>query len=159
MKRTKGATVQIIHPQKLGKLKLRRLLSGVCQSCGRQFFYRRTGRPKNFCDQKCRQAVRQVVRQTDFRRFWTVASRTDESAQKSKDNSKTFSPDFADRPSVNRRPKRMDRELWRTVVTTEIPERKLTALTAEQIQQLKDPFFQIPDDLSIPPFLKRKPAS
>jgi hypothetical protein len=68
----------------------RRLVAGRCQSCGNQFFYRRTGRPKNFCDQKCRQS--------DFRRSGRGSLQIDESAPKSKVNSETFRPDSGDRP-------------------------------------------------------------
>jgi hypothetical protein len=71
-------------------LSTRRLVPGQCQSCGKQFFYQRTGRPKLFCDQKCRQS--------DFRRSGHIASKIDESAPKTPVNSGTFRPDFADRP-------------------------------------------------------------
>jgi hypothetical protein len=69
----------------------RRLVAGQCQSCGRQFFYRRTGRPRNFCDQKCRQS--------DFRHSGYLAPTIDKSAQKREVVSKTPGPDFGDQTS------------------------------------------------------------
>ena len=73
-------------------LAVRRLVPGCCESCGRQFFYRRTGRPRNFCDQKCRQS--------DFRRSGYTSSKIskiDESALKNEVNSGTFGRDSGDR--------------------------------------------------------------
>jgi endogenous inhibitor of DNA gyrase (YacG/DUF329 family) len=71
-------------------LAMRRLVAGQCQACGNQFFYRRTGRPRNFCDQKCRQS--------DFRRSGYAYPKIDKSVQKNEVNSRTFDPDFGDRP-------------------------------------------------------------
>jgi hypothetical protein len=51
--------------------------------------YRRTGRPRNFCDQKCRQS--------DFRLSGVSYLQIDESAPKNEVNSRIFGPDFADR--------------------------------------------------------------
>jgi hypothetical protein len=44
-----------------------------------------------------------------------------------------------------------------TVDLAPTPQRSV--LTPEHLQRLNDPFFQIPDDLSIPAFLKREPGS
>jgi hypothetical protein len=82
--------VRVITPKR-ADLSIRRLVAGQCQACGKQFFYQRINRPKLFCDQQCRQS--------DFRRFVMRGSPIDESGQKVEANSKTFRPDFADRPS------------------------------------------------------------
>jgi hypothetical protein len=36
--------------------KFRRLIAGRCRYCDRRFFYRHPGRPRTYCDHKCRQA-------------------------------------------------------------------------------------------------------
>jgi len=159
----------------LQKREARRLVPGRCEFCGCQFFYRRIGRPRNFCDRKCRQA--------DFRRSGYLLSQSDESPQKSEVTSKASRPDSADRPQPwrvvagppgtagmeypnpgpiglelkfgNRRPRDRYGRTER-IIATEIPERKLSSPpTPGQLERLNDFRFHIPDDLSIPPFLKR----
>jgi hypothetical protein len=151
--------VQLNHSEKFRKLKYRRLVPGVCQSCGGQFFYRRTGRPKIFCNQRCRQTVRQDG-QADFRRFGHHPGRIDESVPKSKVISKAFRHDFADRsPAFEvlgngyRWPghSAVDREILREILTTEIPERR----NPTTIKIPDDDYWRIPEDLPIPKFLRR----
>lgn len=76
---------------KLASTKFRRLIPGRCQYCERQFFSdKRTGRPRLFCDKKCRDG--------EFRRFRYPTSKNDESTSKNKDNSKACKGIFGDRP-------------------------------------------------------------
>jgi hypothetical protein len=70
--------------------KFRRLVANRCRYCDRQFFYRRDNRPKFYCDGTCRQA--------DFRHARYLGSKRNGSPQKTETKSKTFRPDFADRP-------------------------------------------------------------
>jgi hypothetical protein len=142
-------------------LSVRRLVAGQCQACGRQFFYRRTGRPRNFCDQRCRQA--------DFRRSGYLWSKIDESVQKNEVKSKAYRADFGDRPSF-------DPGLWRLILEIEIfaglawqavisldgvhcqVARFAKPLDAAARIKAVELIAQIPADLSIPDFLRRRPA-
>jgi endogenous inhibitor of DNA gyrase (YacG/DUF329 family) len=55
--------------------KFRRLVRGQCQYCGRTFFTdKHDGRPRLFCDKRCRQA--------DFRRSRYLTSKNDETSRK-----------------------------------------------------------------------------
>jgi hypothetical protein len=195
---TGASVVRVIIP-KHPDLSIRRLVAGQCQSCGKQFFYRRTGRPKLFCDQKCRQS--------DFRRSGhtdSKISQIDTSVLKNEVNSGTFGCDSGDRPlrivagqlgqsalhfasldatgviEANNRlnskaAPAVDAETMRSVFETEIIagrnwEKVISPdgvtcyrarlsdapppLPPEQ-PRLNDLLSQIPDDLSIPTFLKR----
>ena len=75
------------HPQKF-----RRLLPALCRHCRRQFFYKRGGRPRLFCDHICQQR--------DFRRLKGGTSCRDESRGKNQIGSMISRVDFGDRPSV-----------------------------------------------------------
>jgi hypothetical protein len=70
--------------------KFRKLTPGRCRYCDRQFFYRQVGRPKLYCDHKCRQA--------DFRHAGYPYPKRDESPRNSSTNSSTTKADFGDRP-------------------------------------------------------------
>jgi hypothetical protein len=181
---------------------VRRLVPGWCESCGRQFFYRRIGRPRIFCDQKCRQS--------GFRRPGYLPSKIDEGPQKTQVSSRVSDPDFSDRPSRSWRivagPKlspselhaasvgaegvieannRVNAEYWHehnakaeaaclikrygppanVVGGHKFPNTPAIDLVSRsnqptpQLQRLNDLLSQIPDDLSIPPFLKRRLVS
>jgi len=95
-----------IYPDKRSNattLQLRRLVPGQCRACGREFLYRRTGRPRNFCDQKCRQSA--------FRQCGGYPpSQIAESVRKKEATSKLSSPDFGDRGSAS----------WRVVAGPEL---------------------------------------
>jgi hypothetical protein len=99
----------------------RQLIRHQCQFCGRDFFVERQGgRPRLFCDKKCRQA--------DFRHTRYLGSKRNESPPKTETKSKTFRPDFGDRPSPlnilggyrwpNSAP--VDRELLAKIIRAEI---------------------------------------
>ena len=127
--------------------KFRKLIPGRCRYCDRRFFYRHGTRPRIFCDQKCRQG--------DFRLSGYLHPKNDETCRKSEINSKISKADFADRPLVNVRPARLDRELWHNIVETEMPEGR----TKLAPPSAPNPYTaEIPADLSIPTFLKRRPA-
>jgi hypothetical protein len=136
-------------------LQFRRLVPGRCQHCSVQFFYKATGRPRKFCTPACQQR--------DFRCFGGEGSGRNESTQKSAALSKAFRPDFADRPPAEvlgngrRWPPTgsIDRELLREIIATEIPEQR----NQPPVEIPDSDYWRIPDDLSIPQFLKRGPVS
>jgi hypothetical protein len=71
--------------------KFRKLIPGRCHYCSRQFFSdQHTGRPRLFCDKKCRDG--------EFRRSRYLTSQNGESVSKNEDNSKPCKGIFGDRP-------------------------------------------------------------
>jgi hypothetical protein len=121
--------------------KFRRLVASRCRYCDRRFFYRHPGRPRRYCDHKCQQA--------EFRHSGYLYPKRDENPLKN--STKVSKADPGNRPLVNVRPKRVDRELWRFLIETEIPERRI-----KPAAQDSDPYTaEIPADLSIPAFLRR----
>jgi hypothetical protein len=143
--------------------KFRRLTSGRCQHCGVKFFTaKRTGRPPLFCGKKCRQAEFRFIsglRRSGFEPEWTAGLIRDEIHRKTEVNSKVSKIDFGDRPlplNVLGNGHRwsntvtVDRERLAEIVATEIPERRIIRSAAP------NPYIdEIPDDLSIPAFLRR----
>jgi hypothetical protein len=107
----------------------RRLIRHRCQYCGRDFFAdKQTGRPRLFCDKKCKDG--------EFRRLRYLTLKNVETPLESVANSKVSKVDSGDRPSVligptdppvnifggrrwNGRP-RIDRELVTAIIATEI---------------------------------------
>jgi hypothetical protein len=76
---------------KLVHTKFRKLLASRCHYCSRQFFSNKhTGRPRLFCDKRCRDG--------EFRRSRYLTSKNGESVSKNKDNSKACRGSFDDRP-------------------------------------------------------------
>lgn len=140
----------------LNPKKFRRLVAGRCKYCSRQFFYRRDNRPKFFCDDACRQSDFRNAR-ADFRHASLYPSQRNESPRKSRIKSKTFKRDFADRPlnilgghRWSGRP--LDRGLVAEIIAAEIGERRTPNPPSAPNPHLA----QIPDDLSIPAFLRRR---
>jgi hypothetical protein len=147
--------------------KFKHLISGHCQHCGAKFLAaKRTGRPQLFCSKKCRQAEFRFIsglRRSGFEPEGTVCLIRDETRQKSEVGSKVSKVDFADRPPVEILGRRhrwsnsvaIDRETLAEIIETETPERRIIRSTATP-----NPYIaEIPDDLSIPAFLRRRPSS
>ena len=146
-------------------LKFRRLISGRCQHCGAKFFTaKRTGRPPLFCGKKCRQAEFRFIaglRHSGFKPEGTTGLIRDETPQKTEVNSNVSKVDSGDRPPIeilgrgHRWPNNaaIDRETLAAIIETEIPERR-SGPTATPNPHLDE----IPDDLSIPAFLRRRPS-
>jgi hypothetical protein len=127
--------------------KFRRLVAGRCRYCDRRFFYRHPGRPRSYCDHKCQQA--------EFRHSGYLYPKRDENPLKNSTNPKVSKVDPGNRSLVNVRPKRVDRELWRFLIETEILARRIKPAAPDSNPLLA----QIPEDLSIPEFLlQRRPA-
>ena len=75
---------------KLVPTKLRKLVPGHCHYCSRHFFSdKHTGRPRLFCDKKCRDG--QVT-------LPLLTSKNGESVSKKEGNSKAYKGIFRDRP-------------------------------------------------------------
>jgi hypothetical protein len=143
--------------------KFKRLISGRCQHCGAKFLTaKRTGRPQLFCSKKCRQAGFRFIsglRRSGFEPEGTVCLIRDETPQKSEIGSKISEVDFGDRPPVEilghghrwNDAASIDPQLVAAIIETEIPERRIITSTATP-----NPYIaEIPDDLSIPAFLRR----
>jgi|SRR5215472_8932532 len=147
----------------------RRLVRHRCQYCGRDFFTdKQTGRPRLFCDKKCKDG--------EFRRLRYLTFKNVETPQKSEVGSKVSKVDSGDRPSVLIGPNdwpvnilggqgwsnsvAIDRETLAKIIATEIDEgRSYSAVTTTK--HTKNPpanpyLAEIPDDLSIPAFLRRR---
>jgi hypothetical protein len=76
---------------KLVSAKFRKPIPGRCHYCGCQFFsYKHTGRPRLFCDKKCRDG--------EFRRSRYLTSKNGETVPKKEGNSKACRGIFGDRP-------------------------------------------------------------
>jgi hypothetical protein len=166
--------VDIEHPKKF-----RKLTAARCRFCDRQFFYRRAGRPRIFCDHKCRQA--------DFRHGGyadPAFPKCDESGQKPEVISKTSKVDLADRPSrwrivagpqsdlrcvivgaagVIRANARANAKFWDDAAVDlsnpTPPKTEEHKFSPEQQKRLAELQAQIPADLSIPAFLRRGPST
>ena len=133
----------------------RRLIRHRCQYCGRDFFTdKRTGRPRLFCDKKCKDG--------EFRRLRYLTLKNVEPPQKSEVSSKISKVDLGDRPPVEilgrghrwSNSATIDRETLAEIIETEIPERGIIRSAAPP-----NPYVgEILDDLSIPAFLRRRPA-
>jgi hypothetical protein len=77
--------------KKLLPRKFRKLIPGRCHYCSRQFFSdKHTGRPRLFCDKKCRDG--------GFRRSRYLTSKNGETVSKKEGNSKACKGIFGDRP-------------------------------------------------------------
>jgi len=144
--------------------KFKRLISGRCQHCGAKFYTaKRTGRPQLFCGKKCRQAEFRFVsslRRSGFEPEGTAVLIRDETHQKSEVNSEVSKADSGDRPSPLNvvgghrwsNSATIDRETLAEIIETEIPERRIIGAATP------NPYIaKIPDDLSIPAFLRRRP--
>jgi len=142
--------------------KFRQLVPARCRFCDRQFFYRPTGRPRLFCDDKCRQA--------DFRHTGYLDPKRNERGQKTKVNSKISKVDFTDRPAVEilgrghrwNAAASIDNETLKAIIEIEIDRVEIgesdMPVVASQWKPCT-PSSPIADDLSIPAFLRRRPAS
>jgi hypothetical protein len=123
--------------------KFKRLVAGRCRYCDRRFFYRHPGRPRSYCDHKCQQA--------EFRHSGYLHPKRDENPLKNSINSKASKADPSNRPLVNVRSKRVERDLWRFLIETETPETRIKPAAPDSNPHIRE----ISDDLSIPPFLRR----
>jgi endogenous inhibitor of DNA gyrase (YacG/DUF329 family) len=91
-----------------------------CECCGVAFTAKRAARRQFFCSSRCRDADR---RERNFRHFGSARggrSAVPRSSQKTQVISSHYKGTFGDRPLVNARPKRISRDLWNTIVATEI---------------------------------------
>src|SRR5215472_9388957 len=104
----------------------RRLVRHRCQYCGRDFFTdKQTGRPRLFCDKKCKDG--------EFRRLRYLTFKNVETLQKSEVGSKFSKVESGDRPPVEilGRGHRwsnsavIDRETLAEIIETEITERRI----------------------------------
>jgi len=146
------------HPENL-----RRLIRHRCQYCGRDFFAdKRTGRPRLFCDNKCKDG--------EFRRLRYLTFKNVETPEKSKVSSKISKAGVSDRPSVLIRPTdppvnilgehrwsdsvAIDSETLAEIVNTEIGGEH-DRVHQHEVHRGES---EIPNDLSIPAFLRRRPS-
>jgi hypothetical protein len=149
---------------------LRRLIRHRCQYCGRDFFTdKQTGRPRLFCDKKCRDG--------EFRRLRYLTFKNVETPQKSGVNSKISKVDLGDRPSALIGPTdwpvnilggdrcssigAVDRETLAEIIATEIDgfesgETDIPVVASDW--KPCAPSSPITDDLSFPAFLRRRPS-
>jgi hypothetical protein len=133
--------------------KFRRLLPATCRYCDQRFFYKAGGRPRLFCDHICQQR--------DFRRLKGDTGFRDESREKNQVRSTISKVDFADRPPVEIlcrghrwSGQSIDRQLVAAIIETENPEKRIIRSASPP-----NPYIaQIPADLSIPAFLRRRPS-
>jgi len=142
----------------------RRLIRHRCQYCGRDFFTdKQTGRPRLFCDKKCKDG--------EFRRLRYLTFKNVETPQKSEVSSKVSKVGLSDRPSVLIGPNDppvnilggdrwapIDRETLKAIVEIEIDrvdigETDMPVVASDW--KPCAPSSPITDDLSIPAFLKR----
>jgi len=131
----------------------RRLIRHRCQYCGRDFFAdKHTGRPRLFCDKKCKDG--------EFRRLRYLTFKNVETPQKNEVNSKISKVESGYRPPVEilgrghrwSNSATIERETLVEIIETEIPERRIIRSAPP------NPFVaEIDDDLSIPAFLRRRP--
>jgi hypothetical protein len=140
------------HPKNL-----RRLIRHRCQYCGRDFFAdKQTGRPRLFCDKKCKDG--------EFRRLRYLTFKNVETPQKSEVSSKISKVDTSDRPSGLIGPNDPPVNILGGFKFPNAPVVDLSPL-AEPVPILASqwepcaPTSPITDDLSIPAFLRRRPAS
>ena len=133
----------------------RRLIRHRCQYCGRDFFAdKQTGRPRLFCDKKCKDG--------EFRRLRYLTLKNVETPRKSEVNSEISKVESGYRPPVEilgrghrwSNSATIDRETLAEIIETEIPERGIIRSAAPPNPCVAE----IPDDLSIPAFLRRRPS-
>jgi hypothetical protein len=87
----RDARTDIAMSNNLTSAKFRKPIPGRCHYCSRQFFSdKHTGRPRLFCDKRCRDG--------EFRRSRYLTSKNGESVSKNKDKSKAYRGIFGDRP-------------------------------------------------------------
>jgi hypothetical protein len=146
-------------------INFRRLIRYRCQFCGRDFFAeKQTGRPRLFCDKKCKDG--------EFRRLRYLTFKNVETPQKSEVSSKISKVGSGDRPSVligpndwpvnilgGYRSGTIDRETLAEIVATEIDgfesgETDMPVVASDW--KPCAPSSPITDDLSIPRFLRRR---
>jgi hypothetical protein len=145
----------------------RRLIRHRCQYCGRDFFAdKQTGRPRLFCDKKCKDG--------EFRRLRYLTFKNVETPQKSDVSSKLSIIDSGDRPSVLIGPNdppvnilggqrwsnsvAIDRETLAEIINTETNgfesgETDIPVVASDW--KPCAPTSPIADDLSIPTFLRK----
>jgi hypothetical protein len=144
----------------------RRLIRHRCQYCGRDFFTdKQTGRPRLFCDKKCKDG--------EFRRLRYLTFKNVETPQKSEVSSKVSKVSLGDRPSVLIGPTdwpvnilgghgwsnsvAVDRETLAEIIATEIDGSGETDMPVVASDWKPcAPSSPITDDLSIPTFLRRR---
>jgi len=130
--------------------KYRKRLPAQCGYCKKHFFHLSTGRPPTYRGGKCRTAGLRFDRAMGLRR--------NESALVSHGKRTSKNGIFADRGSPfnaiggHRWPgRRIDADLLRHIIETEIQERRRPIATTDAAKYIAE----IPADLSIPAFLKR----
>jgi hypothetical protein len=138
----------------------RRLIRHRCQYCGRDFFTdKQTGRPRLFCDKKCKDG--------EFRRLRYLTFKNVETPQKSEVTSKISKVESGDRPPVLIRPNDPPVNILGGFKFPNAPVVDLNPIppkpekqkfSPEQQKRLDEFLAQIPDDLSIPAFLRRTPS-
>jgi hypothetical protein len=121
---------------------------------------RQPGRPKVFCNDKCKQAEFRYARVTP-RPFDT---KRNEIAQKTQVKPATSKTGFGNRPpplnllgNGRRWPDgtSVDSDTLKVIINTEISSTRSSTLTADQQREVARLIDLIPGDLSIPEFLKR----
>jgi len=137
----------------------RRLIRHRCQYCGRDFFTdKQTGRPRLFCDKKCKDG--------EFRRLRYLTFKNVETPLKNEVSSNISKVDLGDRPSVLIGPNDPPVNILGGYKFPNAPAVDLNPIspkpekqkfTPEQQKRLDELRAQIPDDLSIPAFLRRRP--
>jgi hypothetical protein len=138
------------HPENL-----RRLIRHRCQYCGRDFFAdRQTGRPRLFCDKKCKDG--------EFRRLRCLTFKNVETPQKSEVSSNISKVGLGDRPSALIGPTDQPVNVLGGYKFPNAPAVDLSPLAEPATvvaSQWKPcaPLSPITDDLSIPTFLRRQP--
>jgi hypothetical protein len=135
----------------------RRLIRRRCQYCGRDFFTdKQTGRPRLFCDKKCKDG--------EFRRLRYLTFKNVETPQKSEVSSKVSKVDLADRPSVLIGPNDPPVNILGGYKFPNAPAVDLSSLAESGETDMPmvasdwkpcAPTSPITDDLSIPAFLRR----
>ena len=151
------------HPKNL-----RRLIRHRCQYCGRDFFTdKHAGRPRLFCDKKCKDG--------EFRRLRYLTFKNVETPQKSEVSSRISKVDSGDRPPIEilgrghrwNDAASIDRGLVAAIIEIEIgggrfhSSRRPTKHTNKLPHQPDsnrpaNPYLdEIPADLSMPTFLRR----
>jgi hypothetical protein len=128
-----------------------------CECCGDPFTAKRAARRQFFCSSRCRDADR---RERNFRNFGTArrgSSAVPRSNQKTQVTPRPYKGTFSERPLVNIRPKRLSRDLWNTIVATEIGavSSSGTPLPASDWAPSWDSSWP-QQDFPIPAFLRRK---
>jgi hypothetical protein len=132
----------------------RRLIRHRCQYCGRDFFAdKQTGRPRLFCDKKCKDG--------EFRRLRYLTLKNVETPQKSEVSAKISKVDLGDRPSALIGPNDPPVNILGGYRFPNPPAVSLSPLTEPVPVVASDwkpcaPTSPIADDLSILPFLRRR---